>query len=324
MIVEEIGSILQEAREARGLSHAQVHDSLRINPKYLKAMEGGHFDALPSPTHVRGYLRKYARYLDLDAEPLLERYEHFRQQQPPPAQQAKNGAAPTPPPLVLPPEPENGTFFNPINAEIHTDPNEGRGDRVGWFIIAALIVFITLLSWRFVPMMLGVEGENSSLEALTGAVNTILGRTTEEDPLAGDQAAGEAAGAESSDQAEGTMTELIVPTGRTTGSSIEIPRSSSELLPPPTPTRNPLPATIDIINMQIDVTERAWLRVIVDDINVFEGQAVRGEVLTFTGGDYINIRTGNASGVVVRINDIDIGRLGERGQVVDQTWETTE
>ncbi len=312
--MEEIGSILKEAREARGLSYSEVHDALRINPKFLKAMELGQLDALPSVAHARGYLRKYARFLHLESEPLLERYEYFRRHQPAPTPPT---APPPPPAMVLPPEPESGTFFNPLNRELETHPADSRSDRVSWFIILALLVFIALLSWRFLPRLLGQEQSSLTLENLTTAVNEILGREAAEE---------EAPPVEEDDNGvPEPSSELIVPTGRTTGSTADPIESTTgaEPLPPPLPTRNPLPATIDIINMQIDITERSWLRVIVDEINVFEGQALRGDVLTFTGSDFVNIRTGNAFGVVVRINDIDIGRLGERGQVADQTWETT-
>ena len=32
------------------------------------------YNALPSPVHVRGFLRNYARFLGLDPQPLLDRY----------------------------------------------------------------------------------------------------------------------------------------------------------------------------------------------------------------------------------------------------------
>ena len=43
----------------------------RIRLHYLKAMENGDFEQLPSKAHERGFLRAYAEYLGLDPESLL-------------------------------------------------------------------------------------------------------------------------------------------------------------------------------------------------------------------------------------------------------------
>ena len=67
----EIGNILKEARENQNLSFDDVFDILRIQPKFLKAIEEDRWEAMPSPAHVRGYVRKYAQHLQLDPNPLL-------------------------------------------------------------------------------------------------------------------------------------------------------------------------------------------------------------------------------------------------------------
>lgn len=315
--MNEIGTVLREARENRGYSVSDVFDALRISPKYVEAMESGAYDQLPSQTHVRGYLRKYARFLGLDPEPLLERYTQFKAKAPLPA--LKSVEEPALPPLTMPPEDEQGTFFDHLNSDMTAGDEGGRRDYAGWLIIAALIFFIGLLSWRFLPFVLGTEPNTSLLDGIAGAVSDLIGQETSPDPIIEDQAVLEAESLEST-------TELVVPTSRTSGGSSagsDEGDGSDALLPPPTPTRNPLPATIEVIDIQIDVTERTWLSITVDEIERFTGQATRGDTFSFTGNDFVTIRTGNAYGVVVRINDIDIGRLGERQQVVDQTWETT-
>ncbi|MDJ0756522.1 MAG: DUF4115 domain-containing protein [Ardenticatenaceae bacterium] len=315
--MHEIGTVLREARENRGFELNDVYDALRINPRYLKAMEKGEYDQLPSQAHVRGYMRKYARFLGLDAEPLLERYTQFRDKTPPPLHRPTEDEPL--PKMIMPPEDEAGTFFDHLNNDLAFEEEQKRSDFTGWLIIAALVFFIALLSWRFLPFVLGTEPNTSLLEGIAGAVSDFVGQETLPEPAAVEPAAVEAEPLEST-------TELVVPTGRTSGSTATV-GEDGELqgqLPPPTPTRNPLPATIDVIDMQIDITERTWVAITVDEIVLFEGQAKRGDTFNFTGNDFVTIRTGNAFGVVVRINDIDVGRLGERQQVVDQTWETTQ
>ncbi len=66
-----IGQILQAAREARELSLGQVARETHMRERYLRAMEEGNIDALPSNVQARGFLRAYADYLNLDGAELL-------------------------------------------------------------------------------------------------------------------------------------------------------------------------------------------------------------------------------------------------------------
>jgi len=66
------GEVLRKAREARGESVTDVARTLKLSAHQLEALEDGRFDVLPGPTFVRGFLRNYARYLEIDPEPLLE------------------------------------------------------------------------------------------------------------------------------------------------------------------------------------------------------------------------------------------------------------
>lgn len=68
-----IGGELARAREARGLSLAEVSQLLKFAPRQLEALEQDRFDRLPGSTIARGMVRNYARLLRLDPEPLLER-----------------------------------------------------------------------------------------------------------------------------------------------------------------------------------------------------------------------------------------------------------
>lgn len=72
MSTQDLGRALREQREQRGLSLEQAANSTRIRRHYLAALEEGEFGALPSAAQVRGFLRAYAEYLDMDSEQLLE------------------------------------------------------------------------------------------------------------------------------------------------------------------------------------------------------------------------------------------------------------
>ena len=71
----EIGNTLREARLRRGLDILDCEAETKIRAKYLRAMEEEQFDLMPSATYVRGFLRTYAEFLDLDGRLVLDEYE---------------------------------------------------------------------------------------------------------------------------------------------------------------------------------------------------------------------------------------------------------
>lgn len=82
-IMEEIGRKLKDRRERLGLTLEEVERSTRIRTNRLEALESGEFDSLPSEVQVRGFLRNYADYLDLDPEEILRSYRFSRGEETP-------------------------------------------------------------------------------------------------------------------------------------------------------------------------------------------------------------------------------------------------
>ncbi len=71
----EIGNSLREARVRQGIDYPTAESGTRIRSRYLRAMEDEDFDALPDPSYVRGFLRAYASYLDIDPGLVLDEYD---------------------------------------------------------------------------------------------------------------------------------------------------------------------------------------------------------------------------------------------------------
>ena len=65
------GEQLRLAREAAGLSLDQVAQQLKLAPRQVKALEDENFGLLPGRTFTRGFLRNYARLLNLDPDLLV-------------------------------------------------------------------------------------------------------------------------------------------------------------------------------------------------------------------------------------------------------------
>jgi len=56
------------AREARGLSLSDVAEKIHIRSIYLDAIERGDWNAVGAPVYARGFIRTYARFLNIDPE----------------------------------------------------------------------------------------------------------------------------------------------------------------------------------------------------------------------------------------------------------------
>lgn len=70
--LEGVGARLMRAREASGLSRAQIAGQTRIPERHLAAIEAGDFAALHGRTYAIGFSRTYAKALGLDSEEIAK------------------------------------------------------------------------------------------------------------------------------------------------------------------------------------------------------------------------------------------------------------
>lgn len=66
-----VGEQLRLAREARGLEVADIAQTLKLGPRQVEALEGGDWKGLPGNTFIRGFVRNYARLIQIDPVPLM-------------------------------------------------------------------------------------------------------------------------------------------------------------------------------------------------------------------------------------------------------------
>jgi cytoskeleton protein RodZ len=68
------GELLKEKREALGVDIREVSTILKISSKYLSAIENDNFDNLPVAVYTIGYIRCYAKYLGVEAGPVIANF----------------------------------------------------------------------------------------------------------------------------------------------------------------------------------------------------------------------------------------------------------
>lgn len=68
------GEIFKKRREDLGRDIREIADLLKIKASYLVAIENDAFAELPARVYTVGYIRCYAKYLEVDAESIIEHY----------------------------------------------------------------------------------------------------------------------------------------------------------------------------------------------------------------------------------------------------------
>ncbi len=106
------------------------------------------------------------------------------------------------------------------------------------------------------------------------------------------------------------------------------PSASAEATPEPTavaetePADEPTISTGEGVEVVITATRaKSWL--FVSDANgrvLFSGQISRGVTKTFTSGEQLNLKVGNAGGVDLSVNGTQVDQLGIDGQVVSVSY----
>lgn len=78
------------------------------------------------------------------------------------------------------------------------------------------------------------------------------------------------------------------------------------------------------VTVSIYAKENAWVRVMVDGKEKFEGTLAKGTQRSWTAGDSLTLRTGNAGAVLVAFNNQQAKQLGQPGEVQEVTYQARE
>jgi cytoskeletal protein RodZ len=98
--MESVGQYLKRHREARRMSLEEVARATRVPIASMERIEAGQFDELPGEVFVRGFLKSYARAVDISCDEVLARYTASRRM-----------AWVTPLPISAPPKPARSGRF---------------------------------------------------------------------------------------------------------------------------------------------------------------------------------------------------------------------
>ncbi len=123
-----IGQELAEERRRRKASVKDVEKAIKIRTKYISAMERDEFKVIEGEAYVLGFLKTYAQWLEIDPQPLLERYRD----------QAETS------------NPDKIDVFSSRDLEVKI---RRRRFLLGFVFLVAFVILLITLATQFLPLL---------------------------------------------------------------------------------------------------------------------------------------------------------------------------
>jgi cytoskeleton protein RodZ len=154
------GQRLKAAREAHNLDRTEIARWLKLDEKFIKAIEEDDEENLPQPVFIAGYIRSYAKLVDLPSDQLVKEFTRSHHVFTPKI--AKPPEAPVPGHLNKVAE----SLPKRFSVAAHSHPA-----KVKWFVTASLAIFVVgAVSW----MAVFLKGSGPQVAALNEPQNIAL------------------------------------------------------------------------------------------------------------------------------------------------------
>lgn len=168
------GERLRAARLSKGIDLAKIASELHLTSSVVEALEADNFEEVGARVFVRGYLRNYARFVDLPVESVLRQFDE-----------------------KWPDDTAQHAMIKHASPRLPADggPSRGLAGAVTWLLLITVIALF-LMWWRgyldnIVPVSVSEMGTASQETAadglsLTGGVDADAGVPLQDDPAIAD------------------------------------------------------------------------------------------------------------------------------------------
>jgi cytoskeletal protein RodZ len=274
-----IGAYLQSVRQDKGMAIDEVANQIFIRPALVKAIEAGDWESLPEPVFVQGFIRRYADYLGLDGREISKNFVPTPVSVLPNVELANQDAVEG----VVNQQDKHG--IKVLEKAEPTQNGRASGSRNGgpkgfWFLgVFGVAALIGVLVWQANRDRLQTATAPNSQSAPAPAA-TDTATASEDTPAA-------------------------------------TPATDAAATPASTPApEDPEAAPITFaVNLEGD----AWMRVIVDGEEVYEGVLTAGTEQSWTAENELRVTSGNSGAVLYSFNGSDEVPLGAPGAVRNLT-----
>jgi len=307
---ETLGKYLKNQRESKKISLREVANNTRVREHLLKAIEEDQYHLLPPATYVKGFLLAYAKYLRLDPNEILLRYERVLKGEPdtpspteppktkqkiPPTEppKPKQKIPPTEPPKpkekirpTEPPKPKQEIPpIQPSKPKQKVLWNTKQTWVIGGVVVASLIVFYLFFPY---PSKLPIK--------------PIPEKPFTEKPII-------------EEKLPITPSPPVVATTPLPEEKpvVEEKQPLAPSLPVPATTSVPEKKTF---SLQLKAVEETWVSLQVDDQSEKEMTFKAGEGISVQASNQIRIIIGNAGGLDLILNGKPLDKFGKPGEVL--------
>ena len=158
------GEELRREREIRGISLKEIADATKISKRFLEAIERNDHRTLPAPVFTRGFVREYARYLGLQCEEMVNRY-NFAAAGDDRIEKSAHLQRLTAPPPVIEPRPDPARFNAKPEEKRGIPPPYARIDRNVYLLVIIVAALLGVAWWAL---------QHKRAEAEVAATDTAL------------------------------------------------------------------------------------------------------------------------------------------------------
>jgi cytoskeleton protein RodZ len=278
--LESLGDFLRAERESQNVSLEDISKKTRININILRSLENDEKSNLPSDTFIKGFLKAYAKCLDLNETEILLRYKHFYKTEEKPGEGYQR--------------------------EIIEDFFEKKTKKPVFYIILLLIT----ISLAYTTFMLE-KGPIIDSPVLIEKEETKPEDVEDKDTLIDQQKVSEKASLEKEDEKKEPEInkELLIEQEKVeeTVSTKEDTQEQKNIIQ--------IQPEEEVHKMVLRADDVVWILITIDDEDPFEVTLMPEEVYILTAIQQFKIKIGNAGKLRVEFDGKNLGYLGEEKQV---------
>ena len=276
----EVGTALRQIREQQGISLESLAAQTKIQRRILQAIEAGDWSPLPEPIYIRGFVNRYATALGLDGATLSQKIPIA------PIVQATD---------------YTDTRFKPT-AQLR--PSHLYGIYV--VLIAAAVWGLSILLQRTDtqrPPIPVASSPSVSQSPTPSPPSPTLTSTPSGSPSPPSTPTTEASDSSESASPEAPAPEEVSLTVQSWLTVVKFPDTKQ------------FAVNSKAVNVKVQLTSQAWVRIVIDGKVEFEGVLPQGTDRTWAADQTLVVRSGNAGAVLLGFNGEAPKPLGDAGAV---------
>jgi cytoskeleton protein RodZ len=318
----EFGNKFRKAREKKQLSFDDVSKVLKISSRMLQAIEEEHFDLLPGGVFNKGFIRSYAKHLDLDPEQAVADYLSLQQAEIDALEvlQSESTPAARSSAKLRPVGMKKAGSKSQEPAETEELPNlqlprvghvrPGRKEFIGgregipWSLIAAAaaVIILGILVWIRHSRANHPAPRPANVTTAQPAAPVVAPPVANQVPAS---------------------RKTTTPPRASTSSPAKSGTGIRHDLVPPTPaaaTEAAKPATLSLV---IRAEENSWISVQADGKQVLEETLIAPARTSVHANQQIVVKVGNAAGVSFLFNGVEVSPQGNQSEVKTLVFDPT-